>query len=119
MFGGANLSATWVETAEAPDGKADVIELKNDLGVALRLFVDQDTHMPLMMQYQEVRPRMMVAGPGGRDGPGPSAGSGQVGRGDGQGPNPEEMRRRMEAMPPPAASQVTLYLSPTTSRSTA
>lgn len=117
MFGGANLSAHWVATAEAPGGKADVIELKNDLGVALRLFVDQETHMPLMMQYQEVRPRMMLAGgPGGRGGPGggrgvgPGAGLGG-GRGDGQGPNPQEMRRRMEAMPPSAPSQVTLYLA--------
>ncbi len=30
---------------------------------------------------------------------------------DGQRPSPEEMRRRIESMPPPAPSQVTLYLA--------
>lgn len=118
--GGANLQATWVATAESPDGKADVLDLKNEQGTAVRLFVDQATHMPLMLQYQEVRPRIMIAdgrgggrgNPGG-GGPGPSAGSGQGGRGGpgGRGVDPAEMRRRMDAMPPPAPSQVTVYLA--------
>ena len=108
--GGANLQATWVATAESPDGKADVLELKNDAG-SVRLFVDQATHIPLMMQYQEVRPRMMIAdGRGGGRGAGPNAAPGG-GAGGGQRPDPEEMRRRMEAMPPPAPSQITVYLA--------
>ena len=38
------------------------------------------------------------------------AGAGRRCPADGQRPNPEEMRRRMESMPPPAPSTVTLYL---------
>jgi hypothetical protein len=37
----------------------------------------------------------------------PSAGAPEAG----QRPNPEEIRRRMESMPPPAPSNVTLYLA--------
>jgi hypothetical protein len=128
FLGGATLQPTYIAVAEAPDGKADVVEVKNEAGQAVRLFVDQNTHMPLMLQYQEVRPRMMInGGPGGPGGPGrggfvrdggpPPAGGGgdAAGRGGppdgGQRPNPEEIRRRMEAMPPPAPSTVTLYLS--------
>ena len=107
--GGANLQPTFVAVAEAPEGKADVVEVKNEAGQAVRLFVDQQTHMPLMLQYMEVRPRInMIGGPGGRPGGGsPAAGAPS----DGQRPNPEEVRRRMESMPPPAPSQMTLYLA--------
>jgi hypothetical protein len=141
FLGGGNLQPTYVAVAEAPEGKADVLEVKSENGQTLRYFVDQNTHMPLMLQYMEVRPRINVmGGPGGpgRGGPGmrggggggggqggpPPAGAGSgagggagVGAGagapagDGQRPNPEEMRRRMESMPPPAPSQVSLYLS--------
>jgi hypothetical protein len=146
FVGGGSLAPVHVAVAEAPDGKADVLELKNDAGQAVRLFVDQQSHMPLMMQYQEVRPRVMMTGPGGpgggpgfggRDGGGGGFGGGRGGfgggggagagtgaggggggatrggpppGGDGQRPSPEEIKRRMEAMPPLTPSQVTLYL---------
>lgn len=127
FFGGAGLQPTYVAVAEAPDGKADVVEVKNEQGQAVRLFVDQNSHMPLMLQYQEVRPRMMINGPGGPgggpgrgvavrggpDGPPPAPADGARSGGapaGGQRPDPEEVRRRMEAMPPPAPSTVTLYL---------
>jgi hypothetical protein len=128
--GGANLQPTFVAVAEAPDGKADVVEVKNEAGQAVRLFVDQQTHMPLMLQYMEVRPRInMMGGPGGPGGPGgggrrgpggpdgplpPPSGGGSPAAGapaDGQRPNPEEVRRRMESMPPPEPSQMTMYLA--------
>ena len=124
--GGAGLSPTYVAVAEAPDGKADVLEVKNESGQSIRIFVDQQTHMPLMLQYMEVRPRMMFNGPGGPGGPGgrgmrggPGAGGpppegASAGaappQGDRPRPNPEEIRRRMESMPPPEPSQVSLYL---------
>jgi hypothetical protein len=152
FLGGGNLTPTFVAVAEAPEGKADVLEVKNDAGQAVRIFVDQTTHMPLMLQYQEVRPRVnIMGGPGGGrrggpDGEGPGAGAprgegpgagaprgegpaagaprgagpgaaapraGVPGAADVQGerPNPEEVRRRIEAMPPPAPSTVTLYLA--------
>jgi hypothetical protein len=131
--GGGALTPTYVAVAEAPEGKADVLELKNDAGQAVRLFIDQQTHIPLMLQYQEVRPRFnMMGGPGGpgrtgggvgvRGGPGgpppdgvppppppPPGVEGQP-RQQGERPSPDEMRRRMESMPPPAPSNVSLYL---------
>ncbi len=107
------LSAAGV--AEAPDGKADVLEFKDERDQPVRLFVDQQTGMPLMITYQDVRPRMMVAGAG-QSGPGAQGGR----RGGAQGPPPdqEEMRRRMEAERarlqaegPPPPTTVTLYLA--------
>ncbi len=138
FLGGGGLAPVHVAVAEAPEGRADVLEVKNEAGQAVRVFIDQQTHLPLMLQYQEVRPRiMMQGGPGGPGGPGMRRGGGpggppsdaagapplppvppggglDRGRGgaqaDGQRPNPEEMRRRIEAMPPPAPSAVSLYL---------
>jgi hypothetical protein len=110
FFGGADMQPTYVAEAEAPEGKADVLEVKNESGASVRVFVDQQTRLPLMLQYTEVRPRMSFEGRGGRGGPGGSRGTG-AGRGDpGQRPNPEEVRRRMEQMPPPAPSTVNLFL---------
>jgi hypothetical protein len=115
FFGAAGQQPTYVAVAEAPEGKADVLEVKNEAGASVRIFVDQQTHLPLMLQYAEVRPRMMMQGrgPGARGGRG--AGRGQAGSGGdagerGQRPDPEEIRRRMAQMPPPAPSHVTLYL---------
>jgi hypothetical protein len=128
FLGGATLQPTYVAVAEAPEGKADVVEVKNEQGQAVRLFVDQNSGLPLMLQYQEIRPRMNMVGgpggPGGRRGPGgpggpgvgappagaPAAGA-PTGPPDGQRPSPEEIRRRMENMPPPQPSTVTLFLA--------
>ncbi len=41
----------WIGTAESPEGKADVLEVKNADGVATRLFLDTTTHQPLMMTW--------------------------------------------------------------------
>ncbi|HXG87314.1 MAG TPA: hypothetical protein VNJ02_03180 [Vicinamibacterales bacterium] len=127
FLGGHNLQPTFVAVAEAPEGKADVLEIKNEAGQSTRIFVDQSTHMPLMLQYTEVRPRInMMGGPGGPGGPGgrrggpggggaPGAGRPDGpplggGAGGGQRPTPEEVARRREQMPPPVPSAVTLYL---------
>lgn len=109
--GGTSLQPTWVAVAEAPEGKADVLEAKNENGAAVRIFVDQQTHLPLMLQYTEVRPRMMFGGPGrgGRGGPGSGGGEGRGGE-QAVRPSPEEMRRRIEQMPPPAPSNISLFL---------
>jgi hypothetical protein len=88
-----------------------VLEVKNEGGAAVRIFVDQQTHLPLMLQYTEVRPRIMIDGRGRGGGRGP--GGPPPGRGGDpeQRPDREEMRRRMEQMPPPAPSNVSLYLA--------
>ncbi len=54
----------WVGTAESPDGKADVLEITPGDGSPTRLFLDQNSHMPLMLTWQG------GAGPGGRRGRG-------------------------------------------------
>jgi hypothetical protein len=108
---------TYAGVAESPDGKADTLEMKDVRGQALRLFVDQQTHLPLMLAYQELRPRMMQGGPGGRRGGGPGgspggggaagAGGGSTGaNGERRRPTDEEIRQRIAAMPPPAPSPV-------------
>lgn len=51
--------------AEAPDGKADVIEITPPDGAPMRLFIDQETHLPLMITWQGPQPRMMVRRGGG------------------------------------------------------
>jgi hypothetical protein len=43
---------TWVGTAEAPDGKADVLEIASPNQPAIRLFLDVSTHTPLMITWQ-------------------------------------------------------------------
>lgn len=49
-------------TAEAPDGKADVIDVKGRDGstFAAQLFLDTATHRPLMLSYRGVAPRLVV-----------------------------------------------------------
>ena len=94
--------------AESPDGRADVLETKDEAGRAVRLFVDQVTHLPVMVHYQEVRPRVMTAGAGG---PGRGRGAGGPG---GQRPSEEEMQRRIEELRkqgPPPPSTFSMHLS--------
>src|SRR5262245_23847124 len=56
----------FVGEAESPDGKADVLEVKGPAGFATRLFLDQKTHYPLMLTYNDKKPRIMTqtAAPG-------------------------------------------------------
>lgn len=51
---------TYAGEAEAPEGKADVIDVKVPVGPALRLYLDQKTHRLLMMTYKGKRPRMIT-----------------------------------------------------------
>ena len=82
----------WIGTAEAPDGKADVLEIMPAAGPALRLFLDAASHMPLMITWQSVAPQLVIAGRRG-------------GRGDGGDAPPAGGRGRGGA---PATLQVTL-----------
>jgi hypothetical protein len=78
----ADGEVAWIGTAEAPDGKADVLEIIPAAGPPLRLFLDAASHMPLMITWQGAAPQLIVAGRrGGRgDGPEPPAAGGR-GRG--------------------------------------
>ena len=105
----ADAGTPWVDAgvAESPDGKADILETKEETGRTLRLFIDQDTHLPLMVQYQDPKPMVMINGGPGRGGPGGPGGPGGRGPGGPGGPpqmTPEEMQKRaaeMQRNPPP------------------
>ena len=57
----SNQPFTDAGRAEFPDGAADVLETKDAAGRAVRYFIDPASHMPLMVQYQEVRPQALAA----------------------------------------------------------
>jgi hypothetical protein len=126
----ADAGTPWVDAgiAESPEGKADILETKEETGRTLRLFIDQGTKLPLMVQYQDPKPMVMInggpgRGPGGPGGPGAGApGGGEVravpggpGRPGGAPPQmtPEEMQKRLEEMRknPPALGTYALHLS--------
>ena len=126
----ADAGTQWVDAgiAESPDGKADILETKEETGRTLRLFVDQNTRLPLMVQYQDPKPMVMInnnRGPGGprAGGPGmppppppPPGGAPSTGGPPLPSPapmSPEDMQKRVEEMrrnPPPLGTYA-LHLS--------
>ena len=71
MFAGSfssyPLTFSYVGQAEAPQGKADVLEAKAAPNFTVRLFVNSQTHLPVMVSWQA--PAGRAGGPG-RGGPG-------------------------------------------------
>jgi hypothetical protein len=82
--------------AESDEGKADVVDAKGAGNFAVRIFLDQKSHRPLMLVYRGVAPRMMIQT---RQGPPPDGGQG---RGDATHGAPES--------PAPQIVDITLYL---------
>ena len=76
----SDAPVTYAGVAEAPDGKADVLEFKPEGAAPMKLFVDQESHRPLMLTYEGVLPRMIM-------------------RQQGQRPTPEEIEK-MRKEPP-------------------
>ena len=75
----------WVGTAVTPkDEKADVLEMTTADGTVTRIFLDIETHMPLMMTYSGPAPR----GGGGQGRRGQGGQGGQGGRGQQGGAQP-------------------------------
>jgi hypothetical protein len=109
---------TYAGEAESPDGKADVIDVKDTEGFTARLFIDRETRLPLMVTYQGPQPRMITTG--GPPRRGAAAGAGQAG-----GETPprrelteeerkkaaEEAEKQIEAIgtQPPAMVEFTLF----------
>ena len=112
----AEAPRAWVDAgvAESPDGKADILEAKDDTGRTLRLFIDQATHLPLMVQYQDPKPIVMINGGPGGPGGGPGGPGGRR-RADGEPPRmtPEEMQKRMEELRrnPPQLGSYAMHLA--------
>jgi hypothetical protein len=67
MFAGSfasyPLTFTYVGQAEAPQGKADVLDAKGPDGITLRYFINSETHLPIMVTWQP--PAGRAGGPGG------------------------------------------------------
>jgi hypothetical protein len=76
----SDAPVTYAGVAEAPDGKADVLDIKPEGAAPMKLFIDQESHTPLMLTYEGVLPRMII-------------------RGQGQRPTPEEVEK-MRNEPP-------------------
>ena len=112
-----NARVTYAGEAESPDGKADVIEVKNADGFAARLFIDKETHLPLMVTYQGPQGRVVtMGGPrGGGRGHGPGTqGPPQQGRqitDEERTKLTEDAQRQAEELrkQPPAMVDYTLY----------
>lgn len=64
--------------AESPDGKADVIDVKGEGGFAAKLFIDAQTHLPLMLSWMDKEPLVMTMGPGGNVVAGGAPGAGMA-----------------------------------------
>jgi hypothetical protein len=124
----ADAGTQWVDAgiAESPEGKADILETKEETGRTLRLFIDQATKLPIMVQYQDPKPVVMMGGPRGPGAPGgpgmpplppPPPGGVQTPGGPPAPPpaplSEEEMRKRMEEIrrTPPQLGTYALHLS--------
>src|SRR5438034_5477275 len=68
-FPGFPVTFSYVAKAEAPQGKADVLEVKGPANFAARLFVNAETHLPVMVTWTPPAPPQ-------RGGPPPQRGSG-------------------------------------------
>jgi hypothetical protein len=62
--------------AESPDGKADVIDVQGEGGFSAKLFIDAQTHLPLMLSWMDKEPLVMTLGPGGAMTAGGATGAG-------------------------------------------
>ena len=58
----AHAEYTFAGEAESPDGKAYVIDVRNADSFSARLFIDEQTNLPLMVNYKGPQPRVMTAG---------------------------------------------------------
>lgn len=54
------LQFNYAGEATADDGAADVIDATGPDGFSVRLFVDKQTHLPLMLAYRAPKPRVMT-----------------------------------------------------------
>lgn len=57
---GYGLEFNYAGEAVADDGRADVIDASGPEGFAARLFLDKETHLPLMLTYRAPKPRMFT-----------------------------------------------------------
>ena len=62
-FAGAPLTFSYFGKAEAPQGKADVLDFKGAGNLSGRLFINAETHLPIMVTWQAPTPSQRGRGP--------------------------------------------------------
>ena len=82
-FSSYPLTFTYAGQAEAPQGTADVLDVKGPANFSARLFINSQTHLPIMISWQAPAGRGRGPGPGGPPGaaPGGPPGAAPAGRG--------------------------------------
>ncbi|HEX8772931.1 MAG TPA: hypothetical protein VF735_04950 [Pyrinomonadaceae bacterium] len=58
---GYDIEFNYAGEAVADDGRADVIDATGPENFAARLFLDKETHLPLMITYRAPKPRMITS----------------------------------------------------------
>ena len=96
-FSSFPLTFTYVGQAEAPQGRADVVDVKGAANFTVRLFVNTETHLPIMVSWQLPAPQ---AGRGGGRGRGPASAP---------SPPSSESGDARAAAPAPAAREARIY----------
>ena len=93
-YSSAPLTFSYVAKAEAPEGKADVLAISGPDNFAARLFINAETHLPIMMTWTQAGGPQRGRGgpPPGREGGPPPASAGQAPAARGGGPSPPESR---------------------------
>ena len=84
----SGITYSFTGEAEAPDGKAHVLDVKGANNFMARLFLDQKTHRVLMLTYQARKPRMVMNTISG-----------------GERPSEEELQKRLKEAEAEAAAQ--------------
>jgi len=74
-FSAYPLTFTYVGEAEAPQGKADVVDAKGPNNFTFRLFIAKDTHLPIMVSWQAPAPQRGRPGGPGTGAPGAAPGA--------------------------------------------
>lgn len=112
-FSAYPLTFAYVGVAEAPQGKADVVDAKGPDNFALRLFIARDTHLPVMVSWQSPQgargARGAPAARGADSARGPESARGAEARGAESGRGGEGARGREGA--PGGPPENTLYFA--------
>jgi hypothetical protein len=63
-FPSVPLTFSYVSQAQAPQGMADVIDVKGAPNLPMRFFVNSQTHLPIMVSWQTPPTNVIVLAPG-------------------------------------------------------
>src|SRR6266545_1165176 len=93
----AKAEYAYLGEAESPEGKAYVIDVKNADNFAARLFIDEQTHLPLMVTYKGPQPRTVTSSKSTVPAGAAAGGHGHVVTQPNERPMTEEERKKAQA----------------------